>query len=259
MKKVTIVLSLVFAIYTGTSIAQEVGNPAPDFTLDALDGGSFTLSEQIGKLVVISAFGHNCSFCISSGPRVQERLVDAYSGYENYVVVGIDIWDGSAGAVTTYKDRTKMNIPLLLNGSSFATAYNTVQDRLFVVDKEGILIHKPTTSTLNDIETVIQLVNENLDLISAVENPQLDNHSLQVYPNPVIGNELNLSFNLSEAGLVDAKIISTDGRTILQPVSNLYNQGENELSMDVGNLSSGIYFVVLNIEGRQTIRKILID
>lgn len=259
MKKVNFILSLVIVIYTGKSMAQEIGNPAPDFTLEVLDGGSFTLSEQTGKLVVIFAFGYNCSFCISSAPVVQENLVDAYEGHENYVVVGVDIWDGSAGAVGTFKSNTKIDIPLLLNGSSFASDYNSVQDRLYVVDEEGILIHRANSAAIGDYKNVVPIVNEKLGVISSVENSLSDELNLQVYPNPVVGNLVNLSFNLSEGGYVETRIISSDGRTVLQPVSGQYSQGVTNVSFDIGNLSAGIYFVQLNTAGEQTYRKILVD
>lgn len=259
MNKVIFILSIVFLVSTGSVVAQETGNPAPDFTLNTLDGGSFTLSEQTGKLVVIFTLGYSCPYCISSGPVIQEHLVDAYKENDDYVVIGIDIWDGSVGAVTTFKNNTNMDIPLLLNGSGFATTYNTVQDRLYVIDKQGILIYRGNSGAINDYKDVVPIVNEYLDVISSVKNADSDEFSLKVYPNPVTENEVNLAFNLSETGFVNAKVIGTDGRTILQSVSKIFSRGANTLTFDTGNLTSGVYFVVLRIDDKQIYRKILVD
>lgn len=259
MKKVIFILSIVFLVSTGSVIAQEIGNPAPDFTLSTLDGGSFTLSEQTGKLVVIFAFGFNCPFCVSSGPVIQENIVDPYKGNDNYLVIGIDIWDGSVGAVTTFKNNTHMDIPLLLNGSGFATAYNTVQDRLYVIDEKGTLIYRGNSGAINDYKDVVPIVEKYLDIISSVEQTESNESSLRVFPNPVVGNQVNLSFNLTEAGIVHVKIISADGRTASQPISGNFIQGNNKCSFNVGNLVPGIYFVILNTGGNQTYRKILVD
>jgi hypothetical protein len=187
------------------------------------------------------------------------KLSDPYTGHENYIMIGVDIWDGSPAAVTTFKNKTGMDIPLLLNGSGFAGDYNSVQDRLFVVDDEGKLIHRSNNTAANDIPVIIPIVDEFLGVTSTVENTSQEELSFQVYPNPVASNEINLSFNLSEGGFVEAKIISTDGRTLHHPVSGHYGQGTSKLTIDTGSLSSGVYFVVLNIEGKQTYRKILVE
>ena len=259
MKRAIFVLFFVLAIVIGNCNAQEIGDPAPDFTLNSLDGGTFTLSEQTGKLVVIFAFGYNCGYCISAGPGIEKRLADPYTNHENYIILGVDIWDGSAGAVTNFKNTTGMDIPLLLNGSGFATNYNSVQDRLFVIDDEGKLIHRSNNSAANDVQTIIPIVNEYLGIISSVDHTTSEDLSLQIYPNPVVDSELNLSFNLTDGGFVEAKIISTDGKTLLYPVSGHYGQGASKLTIDTGSLSSGIYFVILTIDGKQSYQKILVE
>jgi len=47
-------LSIVFA--SGNSFALEVGDPAPDFRLQASDGKEYTLSQFKGKRPVVIAF-----------------------------------------------------------------------------------------------------------------------------------------------------------------------------------------------------------
>lgn len=54
--------SLLILIFSGlVTLAQAagVGDKAPDFTLNALDGGSYTLSALQGKVVYIFWFGYN--------------------------------------------------------------------------------------------------------------------------------------------------------------------------------------------------------
>ncbi len=252
-------LSLVFAAFTGTGKAQEIGDPAPDFSFEQLDGGIFTLSEQKGKLVVIFVIGYNCSLCYASGPKIQENLVEPYKGYENYVVIGLDVWDGAPGALESFKSKAKVDMPLLLYGSSFATDYNTIRDRLIVIDEEGKILHRAEISAIGDYVNVVPIVDEKLDVASSIENIVTRDHSFKVFPNPSVGNNLNLSFTLLESSRVDAKITSTDGRIVLQIVSGIYSQGTNNINSDIGNLPSGVYFVTLTVDGKQTYRKILVD
>lgn len=258
MKKVQLFL-LVNLIITSIGMGQEIGNPAPDFTLQDQNGQSFTLSEQVGKVVVIFVFGYSCPYCVSSGPVIEENLVKPYSGNEDYIIVGVDIWDGAAGAVATFRNNTGLTIPLLLNASGLASSYNTVQDRLFVVDKEGLLVHRSNTAAINDYNSVVSIVNGELDIISDIEQFHTYDLSLSIFPNPTIGEELNLSFTLPEGGLVNIKIVGSDGRILVLPVTEYFIKGENHLTWSTGNIPSGLYYAVITYKGRQIHRKILIQ
>ena len=55
----------------------EVGRAAPDFTATLVDGGSFTLSEQQGKVVLLNFWATWCGPCVREMPAFT-RLVDAY-------------------------------------------------------------------------------------------------------------------------------------------------------------------------------------
>lgn len=55
----------------------EVGLPAPDFTATLVDGSSFTLSEQQGKVVLLNFWATWCGPCVGELPAFT-RLVDTY-------------------------------------------------------------------------------------------------------------------------------------------------------------------------------------
>ena len=59
MKRATLILSCALALgVVGTAAAQElkVGDPAPDYTLRASDGQTYSLSKLRGKPVVLGWF-----------------------------------------------------------------------------------------------------------------------------------------------------------------------------------------------------------
>jgi peroxiredoxin len=249
---------MVLLMITSLAKAQEIGNPAPDFTLEDLDGQSFTLSDQVGKVVVIFVFGYSCPYCVSSGPVIEEKLVKPYLENEDYVIVGVDIWNGNAGSVTTFKNNTGLTIPLLLNAGGLASDYNTVQDRLFVIDQEGFLVYRSNTAAINDYANVVSIVNEKLDVISSIQLSGSDDFSFLVFPNPVISDELNLSFILPETGLASINVVNSDGRTLFLPVREKFLQGKNFLTLSIGNIPAGLYYAVLTFNGRHIHRKIRI-
>lgn len=55
----------------------EVGLAAPDFTATLVDGSSFTLSEQQGKVVLLNFWATWCGPCVREMPAFT-RLVDTY-------------------------------------------------------------------------------------------------------------------------------------------------------------------------------------
>ena len=119
---------LITAIFSIETNAQNLGSAAPDFTLEKLDGGSFTLSEQSEKIVFIFFFGNSCSHCLANGPNTQTDIYELYKDNPNFVAVGIDTWNGNASAVQSYKSTTGIEYPLLLNGSALE-AINIADNR----------------------------------------------------------------------------------------------------------------------------------
>ena len=55
-KLISPLLILLMVSFAG---AIGVGDPAPDFTLEKLGGGDFTLSENLGKIIFIFWIGYN--------------------------------------------------------------------------------------------------------------------------------------------------------------------------------------------------------
>lgn len=67
--------------------AVRVGDVAPDFTLELVDGSIFTLSEQKGKVVLLNFWSSWCGPCVREMPAF-ERLYQEYG--EELKIVAID-------------------------------------------------------------------------------------------------------------------------------------------------------------------------
>lgn len=66
------------------------GKPAPDFTLNDINGKPFSLSSLRGKYVVLDFWGSWCGWCIKGMPEMKRYYVK-YSG--KFEIVGIDCND----------------------------------------------------------------------------------------------------------------------------------------------------------------------
>ncbi|MBU2916146.1 redoxin domain-containing protein [Reichenbachiella agariperforans] len=131
--------------------AQSVGDKAPDFTLDKLNGGSFKLSQQSDKVVFIFFFGSACPHCLANGPNTQSGIYEVYKDNPDFVAVGLDTWDRNSATVTNFKEQTKIEYELCLNASSVQASYSTTYDRIVIVDKEGTIRYKASANATTEI------------------------------------------------------------------------------------------------------------
>lgn len=131
--------------------APEVGKPAPDFTLTAIDGKSHSLSSFKGKTVVLEWVNQECPFVVKhyekSGnmPKTQKAaLADG--------VVWLQINSGHAGAQGDFEP-AKVKEWMTKNGAA-STAYFRDSDgkvgklydarttpHMFVIDAKGVLVY----------------------------------------------------------------------------------------------------------------------
>lgn len=105
-------------------------NPAPAFSLQTSTGENINLSDFEEKVITLFFFGHGCPTCKGIAPSIQDQLADPYSSNDDYVILGLDVWNGNSSAVDAFEAVTEVNFPLLLNASSVARDYDTTYDRL---------------------------------------------------------------------------------------------------------------------------------
>ena len=139
---------------------DEASAAAPEFELMALDGNSIKLSDYKDKIVVLFFLGHSCPSCKAVAPNVEKDLNADYAGKTDYVILGLDTWDGNSSSMQSFKDITGITFPLLLNASGVAKDYNSVYDRFVVINKSGRIVHNGSRAATNDLATVKSKVDE---------------------------------------------------------------------------------------------------
>ncbi len=79
-----------------------------------------------------------------------------------------------------------------------------------------------------------------------------------IYPNPVSKNA-NLTFNLSETKNISINVFNTSGKMINEKViSQTFQSGTNNISLDVSNLQDGIYYIAIKTDDYYNIKPIVI-
>lgn len=253
------VLTLLIISLLSVSCMAEEQEIAPDFTLEKLSGGNFTLSEHQGKVVFIFIFGNTCSSCLGIGSSVQSQLVDAFAANSNFIAIGIDDWDGNANSVNNFKDRTELTIPLLLKGSSVVNQLGSRYDRLLVINAQGEFEFKGSqlaSSDLNSAKSAIQTALNNV----ATTSQRIESNSTalaQNYPNPFSGLT-TIQFKLDHTQQVSLNIFDLSGKLVNQLVNRQLNEGDYQINFDRENLPSGTYMYQLNIDGVRNTKRMTI-
>ena len=171
----TITTLLIFALVFSSCSKDdtgslEIGSEAPGFTLKSLEGNDISLSGFSNKVVVLFFFGNNCPSCKAAAPNVESMLVEPFASSTDYMVLGLDQWDGTAASVQAFKTATSVTFPLLRNASGVASDYKTTFDRIVVIDKMGKIAFSGKQSAASDIAAAKAKV---MELISPVSKANL--------------------------------------------------------------------------------------
>ena len=142
------------------------GKAAPDFTYTSLNDAEITLSDLKGKVVYIFFFGANCPHCRENGPVTENDIYQKFKDNDNFVALGLDTWNTSAGTVQNFKSVTGISYTLLLNArQSLVDYYGNASDydRSVVIAADGTIAYQGTQFVNRDTETVISVIETELN------------------------------------------------------------------------------------------------
>lgn len=238
IKYIAVAIAFVLAVQVS---AQNVGDNAPNFTLDNVDGGSFNLADNSGKVVFIFTFGNSCSHCIANGPNTESGIYSVYKNDDNFVAIGVDAWDGSKGQVQSYRASTGITYPLMMDGSSMVSAYSTTYDRMIVIDQSGVIRYKATSNASSAIVAQASDVISDLLMTASIEDNQVSKQQLEAFYR---SSQNALSFNnpFDTDGQVTYRVMDMSGRILQQSYVQLSER--NIIALD--KPSRGLNFITLS-------------
>lgn len=135
------------------SVGTGVGELAPNFTLNDINGNSFSLKDYRGKVVVITFMTTTCGYC----KEQMSHLNDIYSSYsEDQVwILSIDIDPlESSGDIRDFKEEHAEDWTFA-KGSEVGTTYGVIYiPKSYLINPDGKITYKNTgitsASTLSD-------------------------------------------------------------------------------------------------------------
>jgi peroxiredoxin len=122
----------------GASRGINVGNRAPDFTLEALDGSEVSLQDHRGKVVLINFWATWCPPCRDEIPDIEAAFKTRQE--DGFVVLGVNV-EEAREIVAPFVDAFEMSYPVLLDESGrLLQTYRAMGLPMsVVVDQEGVI------------------------------------------------------------------------------------------------------------------------
>jgi peroxiredoxin len=133
----------------------EIGNLAPDFTLQTINGQSITLNESRGKTVLLNFWVNSCAACVDEMPYFQ--TVSDEQANEELVVLAINCGESNQ-TVKNIVDGLELTFPMLLDpDGKVCTAYKHGAPTTFLIDSNGIIraIKDDAFQNPEEIETML--------------------------------------------------------------------------------------------------------
>jgi len=133
----------------------EIGNLAPDFTLQTINGQSITLNESRGKTVLLNFWVNSCAACVDEMPYFQ-TVFDEQAN-EELVILAINCGESSQ-TVKSIVDGLELTFPMLLDpDGKVCTAYKHGAPTTFLIDSNGIIraIKDDVFQNPEEIETML--------------------------------------------------------------------------------------------------------
>ncbi len=124
----------------GPGKGQLMGNLAPDFELQTLDGKNLRLSDLRGKAVLLNFWATYCGPCKIEMPWFVE-LQKEY-GPQGFQIVGVAMDDASTEEIAKFAKEMGVNYPILIGKESVGQSYGgvSVLPTTFFLDRDGKLI-----------------------------------------------------------------------------------------------------------------------
>jgi thiol-disulfide isomerase/thioredoxin len=135
---ITLIIILSTLLIGCTNNNNDTWGDAPDFSLRSIDGGTFTLSDHIGTIIIIDLMATWCPPCIQQMSQLEETFNEFGN---NIIIVSVDVDkdETSDDIKTTFGDFIdKWTFVLDDNKEDVAKAYEvSAIPKLIIIDKKG--------------------------------------------------------------------------------------------------------------------------
>jgi hypothetical protein len=258
MKKATFIFAFIFA----SILSNAQPTTAMDFTADDCNGNMHNLFTTLdsGEVVILEYF-MNCPSCIQAGQKITpmfNSLDAAYPGRVNYYAFTFNNTMTCATANSVISGNGINAVPFD-SGAAQVSYYGGFGMPTIVVaagTSHGVLFSN-VGFTLSDTTTMgIQI--RNFFATIGVNETVSPVTSMNVFPNPS-QDEVQLDYELANNSAVTLQIVNSLGQLVRETPLGEAAQGQHTTTVNVSDLSAGVYCFRMNTAEGVTNRQIIIS
>ncbi len=143
----------------------KVGDMAPDFLIELVNGEKFKLSSLKGKVVMLQFTASWCSVCRKEMPFIESDIWQKHKDDKNFALYGIDLKE-SPEVTSNFQKEMKITYPITLDitGEKFAlyTEPNAGVTRNIIINRDGKIIMLTRLYDPIEFNALVKLINEEL-------------------------------------------------------------------------------------------------
>lgn len=126
------------------TVGLEVGNLAPDFELQTLEGKSITLSSLKGKKVILNFWASWCPPCRQEMPDMEKFYKENNNGEIEILAVNLTDAEKSRSDVPTFMNANSITFPVVLDEKGKVSQLYNVSSipASFIIDSKGVIQKK---------------------------------------------------------------------------------------------------------------------
>lgn len=255
MKKIT--FSFIFSIVMLATMAQTTLTTAVDFTVTDTKGVSHNLFTYLnaGKYVCIDFFYKDCPACGTTAPFLQSTFENFGCNQGNVIILAVSSQDNDATLIT-YANANGYAYPMISSstggGAPVHTTYGITATPTFILIAPDKNIVERDMWPLANAQALITYITNRGGVAQAcvASVNETEKEALVSYPNPAT-NQVTVETKMEEVYSISIKNIN--GQTVL----NQKSEGSLSVTLDVSQLSKGVYMLEVQSE-KQTVSKKLV-
>lgn len=144
----------------------KIGDIAPDFTIQFLDGTKQKLSQHRGKVIMLQFTASWCSVCRKEMPFIEKEIYSVLKSNDNFLLIGIDLKEDKA-TIEKFQKATGITYPLVFDTEGkifelYAEAEAGVT-RNVIIDKDGKVAFLTRLFDREEFDAMKSKINELLE------------------------------------------------------------------------------------------------
>lgn len=164
-----------------------------------------------------------------------------YSGGDEKITVSCNSTDNSQGSgLNRFLFFASVNNgPFTLLGESFK---NSMDYEVSATEKNSYRFYALSVDNVENMETDIPQITELKSFPVSVDQIALENQKIKLYPNPA-SEKVYVDITAETGGNIIVRILSTDGKLLLEKASDSFASGKQILEIDLSQYKPGGYIV----------------